>query len=243
MDFDQYKIYLSADPRSQEPEFLEASRSSVQNASEHAKALAFEKTLERALRVPVPSPSTQDIMTRCLGEQSTATIYRPPVWLAMAAAVLVLVGVASVILPGGNTEVDDYARAAFVAHLEHPEPALSNTAKVGEEQLIAEFSRQGVNLEQAIADVTYLSPCLIGEKKGLHLVLTDSSGDQITVMMMPGETLQESHNFSMDSMTVQMIATKAGALALFGHQGQNLSPLGKSLARNVNRANNQLAKL
>ncbi|MEM1090587.1 MAG: DUF3379 family protein [Pseudomonadota bacterium] len=243
MDFEQYKIYLNADPRSREPEFLEASRSSIQNASAHAAAQEFEDKLESALRVPVPSPSVETILAHCFTDEESSHSYRPPTWLAMAAAVLVLVGVASVILPRGP-QVDAFAREAFVAHLEHPEPAaFANDRPLPPPMVAQGFTSQGVSLEEAIADVTYLSPCVIGEKRGLHLVLTDDTGDKVTVMLLPGEPMEEKHNFSMDQVTVQMMPTGAGALALFGHQGQDLSPLARQLARDLNRSNNLVASL
>ncbi|MFK7955420.1 MAG: DUF3379 family protein [Lysobacterales bacterium] len=243
MDFEQFKIFLNADPRSREPEFLEAARSSIQNASDHAKALAFEDKLDNALRVPVVSPTTDDILTHCFGDEQSVSSYRPPTWLAMAAAVLVLVGVASVLLPGASP-VDAYAREAFIAHLGHPEPgALSSEDAISADAVILAFANQGIAMRDALADVTYMSPCVIGEKKGMHLVVTEKSGDQITVMMMPGEGLESSHNFSVETMTVQMVPTNAGALALFGHQGQDLSPLGRELVRDINRSNELVAAL
>ncbi len=243
MDSEQFKIFLNADPRNREPEFLEAARSSIQNASDHAKALAFEDKLEGALRLPVVSPTADDILSHCFADEQGVTSYRPPTWLAMAAAVLVLVGVASVLLPGASS-VDAYAKESFIAHLDHPEPgALGSSAKLSSLQIVSAFANQGIALGDAPSDVTYVRPCMIGEKMGMHLVVTDNNGDQITVMMMPGEDLESSHNFSVDAMTVQMVPTNAGAVALFGHQGQDVSPLGRELVRDINRSNELLAAL
>ncbi|MEM9531373.1 MAG: DUF3379 family protein [Pseudomonadota bacterium] len=243
MDLEQYKIYLKADPRSREPEFLEASRASIENAKAHAEALAFEDKLEQALRIPVEDPSEEEILLHCWNAENVDHDHSssPSMWLAMAASVLMLVGVASMFWPAGQVDAD--VREAFIAHLDHPmEQPLAAEGEVPAAAIALAFANRGMALEGKMENVSYLKRCVIGDVQGLHLVLTDSEGDQITVMVMPDEPLERIHNFTVDSMTVQMVPSDAGAVALFGHQGQDLSPLARELSRGLT-ASQSIAQL
>lgn len=239
MDFKKYLTRLGVEPRSQDPRFLDASRSSLDHARAHAEAQKFEDKLEAALKLPSDPALKQDLLAIAGGQSRPASHASVAGWLALAASVLVLVGVASFLLP--TTGADAQVRQAFVAHLSHPEPALTARQNISDQRILERFAERGIVLREGLQDVSYYSPCVIGDVPGLHLVMTDDEHQQVTLMLMPGQGLESKHNFSMGDMTVQLSETSAGALALFGHQGQDLSGTMRDLLRNIDGPRRSLA--
>ncbi len=226
MDLKEFQQRLGAEPRGQDPEVLTARGESVAHAAAYRAALDFEDRLEAALRVPVPNDAAERIIERCLGRPARPWL---PAWVGIAAVLALAIGIGVWLLPIGPNPADLELRTAFVEHLDNPEPALVSDATVGAERVRAAFAVAGAEFDGGLDNVTYLSPCVIGGKKGLHLVLTDSSGAKTTLMMMPGSRLAASAEFSLPGISARVEPTPVGAMALFGHRGQDLDKLSRNI--------------
>lgn len=224
MDLEEFKKRLTIEPRSDDPELVEARRGSVAHAGVWRAAQAFEDRLEAALKLPVAPGRAERIVERCLRRS------RAPLMFALAASLTVAAVIAVWLLPSGPSAADLEIRTAFVEHLDNPEPALASETPVDPERIRAEFAVAGVELTGDLGNVTYLYPCVIGGEKGLHLVMTGADGAKATMMMMPGRELAVAADFSLPKVSAQLLPTAMGAIALFGHRQQDLSGLSRTVA-------------
>ncbi len=228
MDLEEYEKRLLSEPRSDEPEAVEARRASTAHAAAYRAAQAFEDKLEAALKLPVAPDAAERIIERCLPRRS-----RAPVWIALAASLAVAAVVAVWLVPSGPSAADLEIRLAFVEHLGNPEPALESERAVDPAQVRAAFAGVGVDLVDPLGNVTYLSPCVIGGRQGLHLVLTGAEGAKTTLMMLPGQHLTAAAEFNLPGISARLERTDMGAIALFGHRNQDLDALSREVLANV----------
>ncbi len=62
---------------------------------------------------------------------------------------------------------------------------------------------------------------------------TDQGGEKATVMMIPGEQLTAVAEFALPGISARLLPTSMGAIALFGHQSQDLGELSRDVLDNV----------
>jgi len=116
MNFSEFKKRLGAEPRGSDPEMLEARRSSPEFEQAAAEAEAFERKLEDALKVGVDEEallvSLAEIPVR---PDSSRPAWKSPHWMALAASVVVVVGIASIVLHQARqpTTVAEYVESHF----------------------------------------------------------------------------------------------------------------------------------
>ena len=117
-------------------------------------------------------------------------------------------------------------REALVAHMnnlyEYPK-ALRGTEARPESVIRAVFAEFGADLSSGFGKVTFLARCKIGGKRGIHLVVTENSGDKTTIMFLPDQELIANISFDVDQVSARIVSTPTGIVALFGHDGQDLS--------------------
>ncbi len=228
MDLEEYEKRLLSEPRSDEPEAVEARRASTAHAAAYRAAQAFEDKLEAALKLPVAPDAAERIIERCLPRRS-----RAPVWIALAASLAVAAVVAVWLVPSGPSAADLEIRTAFVEHLDFPEPALTSDAPVDPDRVREAFAVAGVEVKGSLGNVTYLSPCVIGGEKGVHLVMTDADGQKATMMLMPGRQLAAVADFSLPGISAHLLPSAIGAIALFGHGNQDLGGLSRAVSGSI----------
>lgn len=203
---------------------LEARRSSVQHMAAARKSDAFESSLEAALKLKTETHLAAEILANVRQHEPTADRSHWGGWLAAAASITLALGIGSFVYDG--TVAATPMREAFVAHInnDHEYPMALTRAEVRPESAVREFFDEfGADLESSFGKVTYLTRCRIGDKLGIHLVVTEKSGDKTTVMFLPDEKLVAEVSFDVDQMTARMVSTPTGVVALFGHDGQDLS--------------------
>jgi len=224
VELEEFKQQLMIEPGSQDQAMLAARRSSVQHMAAAKQSDAFELQLEAALRFDTDANLTADILASVRQQEPSAGRSHWAGWLAAAASVTVALGIGS-FMYNGTVEATPM-RAAFVAHMsnDHEYPmVLARTEARPESDVKDIFDRFGADLNSGFGKVTYLTRCKIGDKLGIHLVVTEDSGDKTTVMFLPGEELAAQISFDVDQVTARMVSTPTGVVALFGHNGQDLS--------------------
>jgi hypothetical protein len=231
MNLEEFNKRLMIEPNDQDPEFLAARRASTEHMAAARDAEAFESLLGDALRPAVDPELHEQILSHSLGADR-APGGRAWQWMAIAATLVLAFGLSSVFFYRPAEALP--LREAFVEHLRYPEPkALTSLDQVSENDVKKMFARYGADLVTEVGQVTYLSPCKIGGKRGIHMVVTESDGRKITVMYLPRETLAMAEEFSIDEISARMVRTPIGVLALFGHQGQDVNELSTRLMRGL----------
>ncbi|MDJ0656901.1 MAG: DUF3379 family protein [Xanthomonadales bacterium] len=231
MDLNEFNRRLNEEPRSDDPELKQARNESLQHAAAYRDAQQFEDKLEQALRLPVEDGLADSILEHCLGKESAAQQRRLPAWLGIAASIAVAAVVAVVLFRGEPVNAE--LRDAFVEHVQHPEGAFKSNQPVDSGRFLATLASAGVEFAGSPNDVTYFYPCDIGGKRGLHWVVTDDQGQKTTVLMIPGQELASAHDFRFEQVPARMLPTSAGAMALFGHQGQDLDELASRYSQSI----------
>lgn len=191
----------------------------------------FELLLEQAIRVEVPENLDSRIVLRRSIHQHKAARSRWTYGLAMAASLLLVVGVVTRIGPGHSL---DPLSAELVAHVSHDPHGLVATSPVRTVALNDVLGGIGAVLP---ADerytVTYASPCVMANERGAHLVLAGDDGP-ITVMLVPHQSPPE-HSGILKSGPYSgiVVATQRGSMAVF-------APREETALRMAHRLNQKL---
>lgn len=222
MDLEEYKKKLQIEPG--DPE-LEAARNESLDHARAARASAeFERRLSAALNVPVSPDAADRVLSRVLGNPPTSSARR---WLAVAASLVAVIAIAVVLVR--SPEVGDL-QAAFVEHLNHPEPmALASREPVAPSLADEALQLVGAGEADPGPKVTYVSRCVIGGIRGVHMVLTDDQSRKTTLLFVPDRQVVDATQFRSDGRPARLFGTRTGAVAVFGHGGQSPDPVIRSL--------------
>jgi hypothetical protein len=257
MDFSEFLRRIGAEPRSEDAELRAARTADPRCAAAATEAERFEDRLEQALRLPVagerlaeelldttfatdrpgieaeaagPSPKRADTQEqdRGLGPR------RPWPWLAIAAALVLTVGVVNVLNtgPGANAgTVEEYVRD----HFRHDGPELlarvdqglrgDDAAKI----LAALGAQAGKDLAARIEFIKFC-PTLYG--RGAHMVVRGSGG-LVTVIFMPDTKLERPRQVRFDDMAAELLALGSGSVAIIGPEEQDETELAGLLLASI----------
>lgn len=250
MNLAEFKRRLMTDPGLRSPEMLEARRSGGEFAEAAARSDRFERSLQRALKVPVPHALAEQVILRQSLESSAHNNTPRPAWLALAAAVMLGVALTSFNLMdrGGHSLGPDNTIASLAQlqehlswHWSHDGPEVVATAfqtptdpmKLG--QLLAEL---GLQLEPALlARVQLGKYCPTPNGAGAHLVLLTDDGP-VTAYYMPRTRLSESplEMTLADGQRSWAVNLERGSLALIAEPGADIPALARELVRQVSTA-------
>ncbi len=219
---EEFKKILGAEPKSDDPDFVEARRSDLGLAALYKQALAEEDRISQALQVPVEN-RVDSILDVCFeGEAGATPVRNRPGFLRVlpiAAAVLVAVGVAF-FLPGTQNQVN---AAPFVEHINHHlefnHDPTGDHSDYTDQDVNGILNELGLKFNGQIADVSYLSKCVIDEVESLHMVVSLASGEQFTVILVPGSD-QAYGDGEVDNINAMVASLDQGTLFVYGHQEQ-----------------------
>jgi hypothetical protein len=183
IDCSQFRKAMLADPADASEE-LRLHRDSCGQCAEFAARLGgFEARLARAVRLDLPaSPSPSAVALR--GRNLLIADRRP--WFALAASVVLAVGVATILwlaVPRTSLAV------AVVSHVAHePEAWAQTDIAVQAARLRAAIDGAGMRLQASAGLVSYAQSCAFRGYQVPHLVVQDESGP-VTVMVLVHESV------------------------------------------------------
>lgn len=190
-----------------------------------AEQLDFDRRLASALRVPAPDGLTQ----RVIFERSLRGRRRRTGWLAMAASILVVIGVtAAVLIPQPAADAD-----SFAAHMEkHPVEQVPLAAPQS-----MSLQRVAANLAlPAVADLSAIvraELCVVDGHRGAHLVV-DVGEAPVTAFVMPGMTGEQISDLTgVPGLASQVVRTRDGLILLFCPDQSRLAELGERMRRQL----------
>lgn len=148
-------------------------------------------------------------------------------WLAMAATVVLAVGVGLVVRPYFG---DPIGREA-IAHYFHEPEALTVAQAIGSDMLPAMLAQQGMKMVQTLGQVTYSQLCPMGSQKAQHLVVRTATGP-VTLLLMSEDAGGRSRSVTeRDGMTAITIPAARGTIAIVAASLPQALAVEKALAR------------
>jgi len=228
MEFSEFRRLLGAEPRSRDPSFLSARESSPEFAAAAAEADRFEQQLERALALELPADLAERLsaIPRTTPRADEHRPRRAGGWrLAMAAAVLVAVGAASLLwrMNAGWDSVQDYV----ADHFRHDGRAMLAQAAGGPAAadvgaVLAEF---GMKATPALARiVSVVKTCPTPDGRGVHMVL-DTERGLVTVIYMPATTVTDGEHVRFDNHDAVLVTLRSGSAVIIGSESQQVAGL------------------
>jgi len=224
MDFSEFIRQLGADPGNRDPEILRARQSSPEFLQAAEEADALEEKLSRAIDLPVPDDLLERILA--ISKGTTAAPGNTPWWqsMALAAGILVAVGVAGVTwnLNRGWESVEEYV----TDHYLHDGAGL--VAKAGaraSSDVQKIFSRFDVEATPALADIiSVIKICPTPDGKGVHMVLNTADGP-VTVIYMPNTEVTDLETLEFEGMQALLVRLDKGSAVIIGTESQGISEL------------------
>jgi len=186
IDHEQYRRELLADPSLTDPE-LTAHRSACAPCRAYTdRVLGFEQRLARALNVPLTAQADIVAFTRRTTPRS-----RRPRWFALAASVLVSVGVGSGVWLAAPRST---LAAEVVAHMAGEANSWNTQAPVQGPTLAAVLKNANMSLDPGAPTVSYASSCNFRGHIVPHLVVQTPRGP-VTVMVLVNERVARPKDF------------------------------------------------
>lgn len=197
--------------------------------------LAFDAKLNAAMDIPVPKlelPELPEIESSdnvvSLQKRRIAT---PPVWLAMAATVLVAVFV------GIRMSSDDHTGASLetqlLAHIEHEPYAMQVSAKAVSDSRLARVVPANIaTMDHEAGLITYAQSCTINGHEVPHLVIQGKNGP-ITILLMPEEMVAENSTISGETVEGVILKVGDGSVAIIGEKAENLEDVKQEILDSV----------
>jgi hypothetical protein len=226
MNFSDFKRLLGSDPLSRDADFLAARDSSPDFTRAAEEAEAFERQLARAMEVEIPSSLTDEIKAITTDPTLKVAGNRRAGWrpMAMAASVLVAVGVAGLVwnMNRGWDSVEEYV----TEHFDHDGGKVLAMAESGRAyDLQAVLTGLGFEMTSEMAEtVTYVKLCPTPAGKGLHLVLNTGQGP-VSVLFMPETQISEGQDLFFNGMHARLLAMNGGSAAVIGSEEQQLGSI------------------
>jgi hypothetical protein len=163
----------------------------------------FERKLAVALRVEVPAGLESRILLNCFIQARRFRRRWQFAGVAMAASMLLAVGVTSWVLLGQRAPSPSPQRWLF-RHIEEEPAALSASLEVKEDYVRSLFEQFGGELMGSLGLVTYSGKCAARKGDGIHLVLRGERGP-VTVIVMPGEHVEQREAIHSDHLGMPAI--------------------------------------
>lgn len=215
MNFSEFKKRLGAEPLSNDPELVEARAAGPEFERAAADAEAFERKLEAALNFAVD----QDALVREVTEIPQRGMPRAYRWMAMAASILVAVGVGTLAVYRANQPAD--LNEYVAEHYQHDGARV--LARASEDFDRAEVNRLMARFDaqvgpELVGKVNFVKLCPTLHGEGAHMIVSSDRGN-VTVIYMPDTEVTETRLVVFDEMQAQVIALEAGSAAIIGKAG------------------------
>jgi len=172
----------------------------------------FSRQIEMQLNVAVPEGlASRILLQHGLTEERRNRLHRH-YWQALAASVLLTVGLISgMLMVNAPYSLEEVA----LAHVHDEAMALQAEGNIQLSQLNTMLSPYQLKLQQAIGRVGFAMPCHIRQYAGAHLVIDGEHG-KVTVLIMPGEYVMARTSLQEQDLQGLLIPMDGGSIAIIG---------------------------
>lgn len=230
----EFRRQLLTDPLCKDPAFYQHRNSCSACENEAIRALHLEDKLHESLSITPPDGlSARIILTRTLYNKKTRNGFRPQ-WLAVAAMVILLVGLAGWL----NFQWTDQGnrlsglQTAVLNHITDELDYLHEDRNVQTADIANLLIPFGGRLDGNLGRVNYLGRCNIRKQAGIHLVVPGQQGS-VTILLMPGEHVDTEMDVSSSRFSGRIIPTNYGSIAVIGEHGEALENISDSIIRTI----------
>ena len=222
MDCLTFRRLLLADPESGESAVLEHISECEQCRTFRRELRRFGSSLENAINIAVPEELRAKILLRQSNKPVLLGAWRMASVLAACCVIAVAIGMR---IESANSPdrwlaaVKDYVDQTAVA----PDPA----ASVPHQEVNDILNRIGVHLDPDIGTIAAATPCVIGNRKGAHLIVSGDNGP-VAVLIMPSAELLQTIEFKTTEINGVLAPCPRGSIAVVGYADE---PIGKIRSR------------
>lgn len=221
MNFSEFKKLLGADPWNREPETLRARNSEPEFAQAALEAETFERKLQRAVELPVDDA----LLSELLEIPNRPVTRRLPSWIAMAASVLIVVGVAGIVWMQSlqPQTIEEYVSQ----HYAHDGAMLFGQASADFDadrvaQIMAAFDvKAGSGLVERIRFIKF---CPTMDGRGAHMVVSTDQGP-MHLIYMPNTSVADGREFLFGQMQAHLVNLDEGSVAIIGRPDQPIDAM------------------
>ena len=243
MNFSEFKKLLGADPLNRDPKTLRARNSAPEFERAAVEAEAFERKLRSAIAVSAPGDGfLEDIMSipaSIPGSVAGAVTRRPTTrlkWFALAASVLIMVGVAG--LSWRQAHLPKTIEEYVAVHYQLDGQELIDKARPDFDPKT--ITRIMASLEmtagEKLADrIQFIKFCPTLDGRGAHMIVQTDRG-LITVIYMPGTTVRDRRIVKFGTMQAYLVALEVGSAAIIGSADQAVSTMDELVRNSIFRS-------
>jgi len=232
MNCDEYREAITADPSFDGGAGHVTGCDSCQ--AYRNEMLALNERIARALTIDVPDldvpelPAVQTDKVVSLADRRRVT---PPVWLAVAATVVVaaFLGVRFV---GNGPDYDSLANEVL-AHLDHEPYALRvSDEPITDRRLTSVVASDVAQMDHSAGLITYAQTCIINGREVPHLVIQGERGP-VTILLMPDEMIKEAVPLRDEFFEGAILPVGDGSIAIIGGHDEELEKIEQSVMNSV----------
>ncbi len=220
MNCEAFRHQLLIDPLSDEPAFRDHARACPECARAAQDALRFEQSLREALRADL---ATGKGPAQPRFGRFPARIAPTLLFFSVLLAVFWM-GLRGQLAPDSDAPL----AATVVAHIQGEEEHLRARGSVTRASLSQLFRTFGADVQEGMGRVRFAGRCVIGEREGIHLVLSGERG-AVTALFLPGRQGAEQRMVSGGGLEGTLWPAGFGVLALVGEPGEPLEPVARRL--------------
>lgn len=223
---------LTAEPQRRDSTVLEHCKRCDACAAFMQEMLSLDSRLERALSVPVP----EDLEARIVLDATLKHGRRPrPVtWLAMAASLVLAIGVGAGVWWTASSAMP--LSAAIIQHIQNPKeadailPGQSLIKEVGLVQGV--LHTVGVQVNGGLSDVTYARVCPFRGRLVAHIVVRGKDGP-VTILLLPHIHVNKPQHFDEDGFRGMIEPAGTGSIAIVSNNDSPMQPMAEKLVHMV----------
>jgi hypothetical protein len=228
----EFRRLLLQDPHQNTPELFEHEANCADCERYSRKIRAQESALKALLNEVAPPPELAENIRLRVRLEQRASVGRKA-WYALAASILLMVGVSMSLLFTRHYEREHMALAQNVIyHIEDEARHLRDPGPAAPQRVHAVLARFGAELEGSIGRITFAAECVMRHRTGVHMILVGANGP-VTVFLMPGERAARVIPVDADRFHGEIVPTRWGALAVIGEQGERIEPIVKRVRQGI----------
>lgn len=209
---------FAADPADRDPEILRHRTNCPPCSAFAQRVLRLEHSLHDAISVEPPRELCARILLRQACAERKSARARRAWWLALAASVVLVVG-----LIGGRRTLqqDDSLTHAVLAHVAAEPLALHTSAPLDVTRVNEMTYALKTRVDDTLGPISFARICRTGGSDSVHLVTRGDKGP-ITILVMPNESVKERVTLHDERYDGVIVPRDGGSIAIVGERGESL---------------------
>ena len=111
-----------------------------------------------------------------------------------------------------------------MAHIEEEAASLLTSDYIGSDRLHSLLAPFGLKQLASLGEVRYAGVCIIGKRKGIHLVVRGET-QPVTLILLPGERIKAPARISTAAYAGMIVPTNYGSLAVVADPAEPVAPV------------------